>query len=161
MVARHIFNTFNPDKSISVHLDPPPTKNPPLVEIKQEGKPSIYTTDFYFTNKAPSDIAVPAPGLNNTTPTGDKAATVDPTLFNPDPLQPGKICLHSWTLYTPQAPVLDLTDTVIKSTKDFVQAFRELNLCSKEKDTPTPNCRKETTTTNKSKCITPRQQHFR
>ena len=90
-----------------------------MVEIKQEGKPSIYTTDFYFTNKEPSDIVVTVPGLNNTTPTGDKAATVDPTMFDTDPLQPGKICLDSWMLYTSQTPILDLTDKVIKSTQDF------------------------------------------
>ena len=54
-------------------------------------------------------------------------------------------------LYTSQAPVLDLTDKVIKSTKDFEQAFHELNLCPKEEDTPSLNGREETTTTNKSK----------
>ena len=55
---RDIYNTFDPDKPISVHLDPPSTERPPLVEIKQDGKTSIYTTDFYFTNKLPSNIAV-------------------------------------------------------------------------------------------------------
>ena len=64
-----IYNTFDPDKSISIHLDPPSTERPPLVEIKQEGKNSIYTTDFYFTNKLPSNIVVPSPSQNNTTPT--------------------------------------------------------------------------------------------
>ena len=44
---------------------------PPLVEIKQEGKASVYTTDFYFTNKLPSNIAVQPPGENNTMPTAD------------------------------------------------------------------------------------------
>ena len=28
-------------------------------------------------------------------PTGDQAAAADPTLFDTDPLQPGKIHLHS------------------------------------------------------------------
>ena len=83
-------------------------ERPPLVEIKQEGKTSIYTTDFYFTNKLPSNIVVPSPSENNTMPTGDQAAG-DPTLFDTDPLWPGKICLHSWMLYTSRAPILDLT----------------------------------------------------
>ena len=73
------YNTFDPDKPFNVHLDPPSTEHPPLVEIKQEGKASIYTTDFYFTNKLPSNITVPSPGENNTTPTGDQAAVADPT----------------------------------------------------------------------------------
>ena len=86
---------------MSIHLDPPSTERPPVVEIKQEGKNSINTTNFYFTNKSPSNIVVPPPSQNNTTPTGDKAAAAaDPTIFDTDPLQPGKICLHSWMLYT-------------------------------------------------------------
>ena len=32
--------------------------HPPLIKIKQKGKPSVYTTDFYFTNKLPSNIVV-------------------------------------------------------------------------------------------------------
>ena len=68
---------------------------PPLVEIKQEAKASVYT-DFYFTNKLPSNITVRPPGENNTTPTADQAAAAaDPTLFDTDHLQPGEICLHS------------------------------------------------------------------
>ena len=52
---------------------------------------------------------VPSPSQNNTTPTGDKAAAADPTTFDTDPLQPGKICLHSWMLCASKAPILDLT----------------------------------------------------
>ena len=54
---RHL-QYFNPDKPFNVHLDPPSTERPPLVEIKQGGKPSVYTTDFYFTIKLPSNITV-------------------------------------------------------------------------------------------------------
>ena len=53
-----IYNTFNPNKPFDIHLEPPSTEQPPLVEIKQIGKPSVYTMDFYFTNKLPSNIAV-------------------------------------------------------------------------------------------------------
>ena len=77
---RDIDNTFDPDKHFNVHIDPPSTECPPLVEIKQEGKASIYTTDFYFTNKLLSNITVLSPGENNTT--GDQAAAADPTLFD-------------------------------------------------------------------------------
>ena len=97
---RDIYNTFDPDRPISIHLDPPSKERPPLLEIKQEGKNSIYTTNFYFANKSPSNIVVPSPSQINTTPTGDKAATADPTIFDIDPLQPGKIHLHSWMIYT-------------------------------------------------------------
>ena len=81
----------------------------PLVEIKQEGKASVYTTDFYFTNKLPSNIAVQPQGENNIMSTTDQAVAADPTLFDTDPLQPGEVRLHLWMLYTSQAPVLDLT----------------------------------------------------
>ena len=91
---RDIYNTFDPDKPFNVHLDHPLTERPQLVEMKQEGKASIYTTDFYFTNKLQSNITVSSPGENNTTSTGDQAAAADPTLFDTDPLQPGEIHLH-------------------------------------------------------------------
>ena len=93
---KEIYNTLDSDKPISIHLNPPSTERPPLVEIKQEGKASICTTDFYFTNKLPSNIAVPSPSKINTMPTGDQAAAADPTLFDTDPLQPGEFHLYSW-----------------------------------------------------------------
>ena len=62
---RDIYSTFDPDKPFNIHLHLPSTEQPPLVEIKQEGKASVYTTDFYFTNKLPSNIAVQPPGENN------------------------------------------------------------------------------------------------
>ena len=146
-----ICNTFDPDKPFNMHLDPPSTEGPPLVEIKQGGKTSIYTTDFYFTNKLPSNIAVPSPSKNNTMPTGDQAAAADPTLFNTDPLQPGKIHLHSWMLYTSQAPVLELTGENIKSKKDIKATFHALNLCPQEDKEEKYNGRKVTGGTSKSK----------
>ena len=148
---RDIYNTFDSDKPISIHLDSPSTERPPLVEIKQQGKTSIYTTDFYFTNKSPSNIVVPSPSQNNTTPTGDQAAAADPTLFNTDRLQPGKIRLHSWMLYTSQAPILDLTTKDIKSMTDIEHAFHVLNLCPQEDNEEKSNDREETGGTNKPK----------
>ena len=41
----------------------------------------------------------------------------------PDPVQPGEIRLHSWMLYTPQTPVLDLRGQNVTSTLDLVDAF--------------------------------------
>ena len=78
-----IYNTFNPDKLFNIHLDPPSTEQPPLVKIKQEGKPFIYTTDFYFTNKLPSNIAVPPQGANNNTPNVDQAKQQTPHYLIP------------------------------------------------------------------------------
>ena len=152
---RDIYIIFDPDKSISIHLDPPSTVRPPLVEIKQEGKNLIYTTNFYFTNKSPSNIVVLSPSQNNTTPTGDKAAAVDPTIFDTDPPQPGEICLHSYMLYTSQAPILDLTGKDINSVKDIKHVFHALNLWPKENSEEIPNGREETREpTNSSKSPT-------
>ena len=126
---RDIYNTFDPDKPFNIHLDPQSTEWPPLVEIKQEGKSSIYTTDFYFTNKLPSNIVVLSPSKNTTMSTGDQAVTADSTLFDTDPLQPGEIRFHSWMLYTSQEPILDLTGEHIKTKKNIVATFHALNLC--------------------------------
>ena len=148
---KEIYNTFDPDKPISIHLDLPSMERPPLVEIKQEGKTSIYTTDFSFTNKSPGNIVVPSPSQNNTTPTGDQAAAADPTLFDTDLLQPGEIRLHSWMLYTSQAPILDLMEKDIKSKKDREHTFHALNLCQQENNEEKSNGREETEGTNKPK----------
>ena len=141
---RDIYNTFDPDKPFNIHLDLLSTEQPPLVEIKQEEKASVYTTDFYLTNKLPSNIAVPPQGKNNKTPTADQAAAAaDPTLFDTDPLQPGEIRFHSWMLYTSQAPVLDLTGEHIKTKEDIEATFHALHLCPQEEEEQKSDGRKE------------------
>ena len=88
--AKHdIYNSFDPNESYDIHLEPPSHDHPPLVEIKQKGKPSVYTTDLYFTNKLPSNIVVRPQGTNNNSPNADQAEAADPTFFAADPLQPG------------------------------------------------------------------------
>ena len=94
---------------------------------------------------------VSSPSQNNTTPTGDQEAAADSTLFDTDPLQPGKIHLHSWMLYTSQASILDLTGKDIKSKKDIEDAFHTLNLCPQENNEEKSNGREETGGTNKPK----------
>ena len=125
-----IYNFFDPNKDYDIHLEPPSNDQPPLVKIKQKGKPSVYTTDFYFTNKLPSNIAVQPQGTNNNSLNTDQAEAADPTSFEADPLQPGEVCLHSWMLYTPQAPILDLTGSHIKTKEDIEAAFHAFNLCT-------------------------------
>ena len=125
-----IYNSFDPSEPYDIHLEPPSHDQPPLVEIKQKGKPSVYTTDFYFTNKLPSNIAVRPQGTNNNGPNADQVEAADPTFFKADPLQLGEVRLHSWMLYTPQAPVLDLTGEHIKTKEDIEADFHSLNLCT-------------------------------
>ena len=99
--AKHdIYNSFDPNEPYDIHLEPPSNDQPPLVEIKQKGKPSVYTTDFYFTNKLPSNTVVQPQGTNNNSPNANQAEAVDPTFFETDPLQPGKVRLHLWTTST-------------------------------------------------------------
>ena len=129
--AKHdIYNSFDPNEPYDIHLEPPSHDHPPLVEINQKGKPSVYTTDFYFTNKLPSNIVVQPQGTNNNSPNTNQAA--DPTFFEADPLQPGEVRLHLWMLYTPHAPVLDLIGEHIKTKEDIKAAFHVLNLCTHE-----------------------------
>ena len=73
----------------------------------------------------------------------NQAEAADPTFFNTDPLQPGEVCLHSWMLYTSQAPVLDLTGEHIKTKEDIEAAFHALNLCSQEEEEQKSDGRKE------------------
>ena len=90
---RDIYNTFNSYEPFDIHLEPPSTEQPLLVQIKQKGKPPVYTMDFYFTNKLLSNITVQLQGENNNTPSTDQAEAADS-------LQPGEVCLHLWMLYT-------------------------------------------------------------
>ena len=131
--AKHdIYNSFDPNEPYDIHLEPPSNDQPPLVKIKQKEKPLVYTMDFYFTNKLPSNIVVQPQGTNNNSPNANQAEAADPTFFKADPLQPGEVCLHSWMLYTPHAPILDLTGEHIKTKKDIEAAFHALNLCTQQ-----------------------------
>ena len=132
--AKHdIYNSFDPNEPYDIHLEPPLHDHPSLVKIKQKGKPSVYTTGFYFTNKLPSNIVVRPQGTNNNSHNTDQAEAADPAFFAADPLQPGKVCLHLWMLYIPQAPVLNLTGEHIKTKEDIEAAFHSLNLCTHDK----------------------------
>ena len=71
-----------------------------------------------------------------------------------DPLQPGEIRLHSWMLYTPQAPVFNLRGKNSTSTLDLVDAFYQLCLCPTDNDQQeksSPNGRRKSGKTQKSK----------
>ena len=125
-----IYNSFDPNQMYDIHLEPPSHDHPPLVKIKQKGKPSVYTVDFYFTNKLPSNIAVRPQGINNNSLNANQAEAADPAFFAADPLMPGEVHLHSWMLYTPQAPMLDLTGEHIKTKEDIKAAFHSLHLCT-------------------------------
>ena len=69
-------------------------------------------------------------GTNNNSPNANQAEAADPAFFQADPLQPGEVRLHSWMLYTSQAPMLDLTGEHIKTKEDIEAAFQSLNLCT-------------------------------
>ena len=156
MLNLDIFKTFDLDKPFDLHLDPPSSENPPLCRITQEGKDPIITTDFYLTNMEPREWILPTPPTNYETASSTTAAAA--SNFTPeiptDPVQPGEIRLHSWMLYTPQAPVLDLRGKNITSTSDLADAFHQLCSCPTEDDQQeesSPNGRRKFWKTKKSK----------
>ena len=59
-------------------------------------------------------------------PSGATVADKFTPVIEPDPVQPREIRLHSWMLYTPQAPVLDLREETITSDLDLRDAFHQL-----------------------------------
>ena len=133
-----MYNTFNLDKPCNLEVDPPSTKNPPLCRITQEEIDPILTTDFYFTDFKPRLWVLPTTAKNKDTAAhSGAAAATDKTepVIEPDSPQQGEICLHSWMLYTPQAPVMDLRDTRITSTADLWDTFQSLHLCPEEDET--------------------------
>ena len=101
----------------------------------QDGKDPIITTDFYLTNVEPREWILPTPPTNNKTATSNAAAASNlPPDIPVDPLQPDKIRLYSWQLYTPEAPVFDLRGKKITSTLDLADTFHKLHLCSTDSD---------------------------
>ena len=131
-----MLKTFDLNKLFDLHLDPPSSENPPLCRITQDGKDPIITTDFYLTNMEPREWILSTTPTNNEVATSNTAATTSNPLpeIPEDPLQPDKIRLHSWQLYNPEAPVLDLRGKKITSTLDLADAFHELHLCSIDND---------------------------
>ena len=139
-----MLKTFDLDKPFNLHLDPPSSENPPLCSITQDSKDPIITTDFYLTNVEPREWILPTLLTKTETATSNAAAAASNSIpeIPTDPLQPGEIRLHSWQLYTPQAPVLDLRGKKVTSTLDLVDAFHELCLC------PTDNNQQEESSPN-------------
>ena len=115
-----MYNNFNLDKLFDLHLDPPSSEDPPLCRIIQEDKEPILTTDFYLTNIELKPWILPIPPSNKDTLelSGVAVAEKFTPVIEPDPVQPREIRLHSWMLYTPQAPVLNLREETITSTLD-------------------------------------------
>ena len=143
------------DKSFDLHLDPPSSEDPPLCRFIQEGKDPIITTDFYLTNTEPRPWILPTPPQNKDTPnpSGAAAAGTSTPVIQPDPVQPTEIRTHSWMLYTPQAPVLDLREETITSDIDLTDAFHRLHLCPEEDEKylgKSPNGRRKTRMSKKS-----------
>ena len=138
-----VFLSVGPDAKLDTFenfdLDPPSAENPPLCRIIQEGKDPILTTDFYLTNVEPREWIIPTPPTNNenTTAVAAAASNFTPEIL-PDPVQPGEIGLHSWMLYTPQAPVLDLRGQNITSTLDLGTLYTSY-ICAQQKMTHKKN----------------------
>ena len=83
----------------------------------------------------PREWILPTQPANNETATNTAAVASNSTPEIPaDTLQPGEIRLHSWQLYTPEGPVLDLRGKKVTSTLDLVDAFQELHLCPTDDD---------------------------
>ena len=102
------------------------------LRIGLEAKRDIYNS---VDPNEPYDIHLEPPSNDHPpfvaiSPSTDQAEARDPTFFEADPLQPGKVCLHSWMLYTPHALMLDLTGEHIKTKEDIKAAFHSLNLCT-------------------------------
>ena len=129
-----MYNNFDLNKLFDLQLNPPSSEDLLLCRIIQEGKKPILTTDFYLTNVEPKPWILLTPLQNKDTskPSGAAAADKFTLVIEPDPVQPGEIRLHSWILFLPQAPVLDLREDI--SDINLRDAFHRLHLCPEEDD---------------------------
>ena len=147
-----MYNNFDLDKLFDLHLDPSSSEEPPLCRIIQEGKDPILTNDFYLTNVEPKPWILPTPPSNKDTPKPSSTAADKFTpVIEPDPVKPGEIRLHSWSLYTPRASVPNLRGETIPSTSDLRDAFHQLHLCPEEDETHPEQCPNDRRKSKKSK----------
>ena len=96
----------------------------------------------------PREWILPIPTTNNKTTSANTAAAASNSIpeIPVGPLQSGEIRLHSWQLYTPEAPVLDLRGKKVISTLNLAGTFHELHLCStdnKQQEESSPNGRRK------------------
>ena len=81
------------------------------------------------------DPSYPPTKTDTTTSSAAAVASNFTPDIQPDPVQPGEIRLHSWMLYTPLAPVLDLRGQSVTTTLNLRDAFHQLHLCPTEDKT--------------------------
>ena len=134
-----VYQTFDPDLPITLHLLMLPTKTDtntiPTLFVIQEDRHCMPTSDYYFTNIQPDPIVITPCRENNSGSTSQQAAAKDQIPQQTDKLKPGETRVYPSMLAEKQVPVLDLTNSTITS-EDLQTAFHLLNLCSTEKEDP-------------------------
>ena len=109
------------------HSSPTPDYyNSPL---RRSQKPPHDPNGYYSPPLDPADPReqiLPTPLTNNGGATTNAAAAAcnPPPEIPADPLQLGQIQLHSWQLYTPETPVLDLRGKKVTSTLDLADTLK-------------------------------------
>ena len=131
-----MLKTFDLNKLFDLYLDPLHLKTCHFVELCKMATILL------------SQQILPTPPKNNKVTASSPAAAASNLLpdIPADPLQPSKIQLHSWQLYIPEAPVLDLRGKIVTATLDLADTFHELCLCSTDSDQQeesSPNARRK------------------
>ena len=100
----------------------------PTLNVIQQGKNHIQTTDYYFSSIKPDPIVIPPHPENNEAVQPTQQQPVDPTLEDLPPLKPGEIRAYPSDISSNKVPVLDLTNTTVTSELNLYTAFHSLNL---------------------------------
>ena len=131
-----VHQTFDPDIPVILHLPAlakaTDTDTTPALFVIQEGRHSLPTTDYYFTNVQPAPIIIPPHRGKHWDLTAEHAATKDQIPQQTLPLWPGKTRVYPSMLADKQVPVLDLTNSIITSQADLQTAFQSLHLCEED-----------------------------
>ena len=113
-----VHQKFVPDIPVILHLPALTgttidTDTLPTLYVIQEGINCMPITDYFFTSIKPEPIVVTRHRQNHTKLTEQKAATQDPVSQQTHPLQPGKTRVYPSMLADKQAPVLNLTKSLL------------------------------------------------
>ena len=89
-----VYQTFNPDFSISFHLPTLATETAantiPTLYVVQKYRHCMPPSDYYFINIKPDPIIIPPHRGNNSSSTPQQAAAKDPISQQTDTLKPGE-----------------------------------------------------------------------
>ena len=128
-----LFKDFEVNKHYKIKLQPCLPGQPQYIEIHQEGRQPICTTDFYFTNILPMNSTTTSDTITKSENNPPEAAAAAAAHPHPDiahfttPLLPGECRIYPSAL-TPGLPIADLRNHRVTSQQELEDLLQRMQL---------------------------------